>query len=89
MEQLLGNHLVRAFPFRDVEPGGQDEDALGAELLAWLVDHGHLEIRMVLPLHKGQVANDGAIFHAKEGIIEDRPGQRLAFSGSVNETPNG
>ena len=62
---------------------------MGAELLAWLVDHGHLEIRMVLPLHKGQVANDGAIFHAKEGMIEDRPGQRLAFSGSVNETPNG
>ncbi len=35
------------------------------------------------------MANDGAIFHAKEGIIEDRPGQRLAFSGSVNEPPNG
>ncbi|MCY4173478.1 MAG: SNF2-related protein [Cyanobacteria bacterium MAG CAR3_bin_5] len=89
VEQVLGNHLAQAFPFRHVQPGGKDDEALGAELLAWLVDHGHLEIRVALPLHNGRVANDGAIFHAKEGIVEDRHGQRLAFTGSVNETPNG
>ena len=89
VEQVLSDRLVCAFPFRHVQPGGEDDGALGAELLAWLVDHGHLEIRVALPLHHGQVANDGAIFHAKEGVIEDRHGQRLAFSGSVNETPNG
>lgn len=89
VEQVLSDHLVRAFPFRHVQPGSEDDAALGAELLAWLVDHGHLEIRVALPLHNGQVANDGAIFHAKEGVIEDRHGQRLAFTGSVNETPTG
>ena len=89
VEQVLGDHLVRTFPFRHVQPGGEDDGALGAELLAWLVDHGHPEIRVALPLHNGQVANDGASFHAKEGIIEDCHGQRLAFTGSVNETPNG
>ena len=89
VEQVLSDHLMQAFPFRHVQPGGEDDGALGAELLAWLVDHGHLEIRVALPLHNGLVANDGAIFHAKEGIIEDRHGQRLAFSGSVNETPTG
>ena len=89
VEQVLSDHLVRKFPFRHVESGGEDDGALGAELLAWLVDHGHPEIRVALPLHNGQVANDGASFHVKEDIIEDRPGQRLAFTGSVNETPNG
>ncbi|HBP52892.1 MAG TPA: helicase, partial [Synechococcus sp. UBA8638] len=88
-EQVLSNHMAQAFPFRRVQPGGESDEALGAELLAWLVDQGHLEIRVALPLHNGQVANDGAIFHAKEGIIEDRHGQRLAFAGSVNETPTG
>jgi len=89
VEQVLSDHLVRMFSFRHVQPGGEDDGALEAELLVWLVDHGHLEIRVALPLHHGQVANDGAIFHAKEGIIEDRRGHRLAFTGSVNETPNG
>jgi hypothetical protein len=72
-----------------VEPGGQGDAALGAELLAWLVERGHLEIRVGLPLIDGRIGNDGAIFHAKEGVIEDKHGQRLGFSGSVNETPNG
>ena len=89
VEQVLSDHLVQAFPFRHLQPGGEDDEAMGAELLAWLVDYGHLEIRVALPLHNGQMANDGAIFHVKEGIIEDRHGQRLAFTGSVNETPNG
>lgn len=48
-----------------------------------------MEIRVGLPLIDGLIVNDGAIFHAKEGVIEDKEGQRLGFSGSVNETPNG
>jgi len=89
VEQVLSNHLLAAFPFRHVQPGDGDEDGLGAELLAWLVAQGHMEIRVALPLHNGAIANDGAIFHAKEGIVEDGHGHRLAFTGSVNETPNG
>jgi len=72
-----------------VEPSGHGATALGAELLAWLVSRRHLEIRVGLPLIDGRIVNDGAIFHAKEGVIEDKHGQRLGFSGSVNETPNG
>jgi SNF2 family DNA or RNA helicase len=88
-ETVLTNHLSNHFPFKGVEPGGQGAAALGAELLAWLVGRGHLEIRVGLPLIDGLIVNDGAIFHAKEGVIEDKEGQRLGFSGSVNETPNG
>jgi len=88
-ETVLTVHLSNHFPFKGVEPGGQGAAALGAELLAWLVGRGHLEIRVGLPLINGLIVNDGAIFHAKEGVIEDNHGQRLGFSGSVNETPNG
>ena len=88
-ETVLTDHLSAHFPFKGVEPGGQGDAALGAELLAWLVNRGHLEIRVGLPLIDGRIVNDGAIFHAKEGVIEDKHGQRLGFSGSVNETPNG
>jgi len=88
-ETVLTDHLCNHFPFKGVEPGGPGAAALGAELLAWLVSRGHLEIRVGLPLTDGRIVNDGAIFHAKEGVIEDQLGQRLGFSGSVNETPNG
>jgi superfamily II DNA or RNA helicase len=88
-EQVLTQHLTEHFPFHGVHPGTGSHAALGAELLAWLVQNGHLEIRVALPLHQGQLAADGSIFHAKEGVIEDRHGHRLAFTGSVNETPNG
>lgn len=88
-ETVLTDHLSSHFPFKGVEPGGPGAVALGAELLAWLVSRGHLEIRVGLPLTDGRIVNDGAIFHAKEGVFEDQLGQRLGFSGSVNETPNG
>jgi len=88
-EQVLSQSLTANFPFRQVQPGDDSDAAKGAELLAWLVQHGHLEIRVALPLHQGQLANDGSIFHAKEGVVEDRHRDRLGFSGSVNETPNG
>ena len=88
-EDVLSLSLIAIFPFRQVHPGEDSEAAKGAELLAWLVQHGHMEIRVALPLHQGQLVNDGSIFHAKEGVVEDRHGDRLGFSGSVNETPNG
>jgi superfamily II DNA or RNA helicase len=88
-EQLLEQQLCHHFPFRGVQPGDGSAADLGAELLAWLVHQGHLEIRVGLPVMDGQISTDGAIFHAKEGVIEDSTGDRLAFTGSINETPNG
>jgi hypothetical protein len=88
-EQVISQSLTANFPFREVQPGGDSDAAKGAELLAWLVQQGHLEIRVALPLHQGELASDGSIFHAKEGVVEDRYGNRIAFNGSVNETPNG
>jgi len=70
------------------------DHSLGARLeaLAWMVAQGTLEIRVVLP--KGA---DGyplpaeearEYYHPKEGVFEDALGDRIAFSGSSNESEN-
>ena len=63
-------------------------DAL--ELLAWMVAHGHLDVKVAVPCNKNrQPADDTAIFHEKAGIIEDRAGHKIAWTGSLNETAAG
>ncbi|MDI6824342.1 MAG: SNF2-related protein [Bacillota bacterium] len=63
------------------------------EVLAWMVATGTLAIRVVLPLGPdgrplpASLAAD--YFHAKEGVFTDACGHQVAFSGSVNETPQG
>ena len=58
--------------------------------LAWLVREGRLEIKVGVPTDKTGIplAPDQAqaYFHAKFGVLVDGAGDRLAFSGSVNES---
>ena len=64
------------------------QDAL--ELLAWMVQHGFLAIRVAIPcdLDRKPIPS-GAIFHEKSGIIADSAGHRIAWTGSLNETGAG
>jgi ERCC4-related helicase len=65
-----------------------EADAL--ELLAWMIARGVLEVRLAVPCDAARRPVAGtAIFHAKSGIVEDKAGNRLAFSASINETPEG
>ncbi|MBG0794733.1 DEAD/DEAH box helicase family protein [Methylocystis sp. H62] len=63
-------------------------DAL--QLLAWMIARGYLDLKVAIPcdLNRRPVRN-GAIFHEKTGIIEDKTGDRIAFTGSINETAAG
>lgn len=71
-----------------VASDSQAEEAL--ELLAWMVAKGILEVKIAVPCDATRHPIPGAaIFHAKGGIVEDRDGNRLAFSGSINETEFG
>ncbi len=77
---------LRAMP---LEPTDQkSSDAL--ELLAWMVAHGHLEVKVAVPCDRNRrpISADG-IFHEKSGVIEDRVGDRIAWTGSLNETAAG
>ena len=74
---------------------GEIEDALEArlEILAWLVAHERLHIRVVLPKgpdgHPIPHPDSQEYYHPKEGIFDDADGNRLAFSGSSNESRRG
>lgn len=60
------------------------------EVLAWLIGTGQLEIKVVLPTDaqgRPLSANKAdAYYHPKEGLFEDKHGNQIGFSGSVNES---
>ena len=69
-------------------PDAEAGDAL--ELLAWMIGRGHLDVKVAVPCNAdGVPVPDGAIFHEKAGIVEDGAGDRIAWNGSLNETPAG
>ena len=51
------------------------------DLISWLVKNDLIEIKVAI--------RQGAIFHPKIGILTDSHGNRVAFSGSANETGPG
>lgn len=54
--------------------------------LGWMLREGILEIKVLIP----RDINAGAgIFHSKVGIVADESGNKVSFSGSVNETAMG
>ena len=61
------------------------------EALAWMIAQKNLEIKIAIPLdadnefHTGNLSMS-SIYHQKIGILEDETGNRISFSGSINET---
>ncbi len=55
-----------------------------------MVAKGHLDVKVAVPCDEGRKPIAGlGLFHEKAGIVEDAEGNRLAFSGSINETEFG
>lgn len=70
-----------------------NDDVNTRELLAWLLANNYLEIKVAVILKSGRPCseneiNNSALFHQKVGILTDRYGNKLSFSGSINETIN-
>ncbi len=57
--------------------------------LGWLLLHKLLEIKLALPKDILNLNNFDAMFHQKVGILYDREGNNISFSGSVNKTAKG
>lgn len=83
--ETVERFMLRA-PFDALD--GNTQAAL--EILAWMVAQRFLDVKVAVPCNRDRhpVAGTG-IFHEKAGIIEDKTGERLAFSGSINETAHG
>ena len=61
-----------------------------SELLSWMVAGGHLDVKVAVPCDRdGRPVDSDAIFHVKSGIIQDQTGERIAWTGSLNETAAG
>ena len=81
----VAEHILR-WPLKP--ENGKEADAL--ELLAWMVANDHLDVRVAVPTDvRGFPVVESALFHEKTGIIEDASGDRIAWTGSLNETASG
>jgi SNF2 family DNA or RNA helicase len=62
----------------------------GLEALAWMIGHDLMEIKVAIPTGPdGKPIISIGIYHEKVGIIADSEGNRISFSGSINETRGG
>jgi len=52
----------------------------------WALERGQIEIRIAIPLEN---AAREPLFHSKVGFVNDKLGDSLSFSGSINETAAG
>ena len=87
-EELRG-HIARHLRRRPLEATNV-ETLEALELLSWMIEHGHLDVKVAVPADEhGRPVSDQAIFHEKTGIIEDTKGDRIAWTGSLNETRAG
>ncbi|HOY67600.1 MAG TPA: SNF2-related protein [Candidatus Ozemobacteraceae bacterium] len=87
IQEVLSDRILREVPDLVGSPEEQRE-RLG--WLAWMVAHGHLQIKVAVPrLAKGNPLAGVGLVHAKVGLITDRESNTLAFSGSLNETEAG
>ncbi len=88
LREVVAARMEAALPDPDTLTDTLMRDRL--EALAWMVAHGFLDLRVVLPRGKdglplpAEVARE--YFHPKVGIFTDAAGNQIAFSGSVNES---
>jgi len=58
--------------------------------LGWMLANGHLDIRIaVVKRERADAIDFNSLFHQKIGIMRDGEGNRVSFSGSINETASG
>ncbi|MBD2038586.1 DEAD/DEAH box helicase family protein [Leptolyngbya sp. FACHB-321] len=80
----------------DLQPPKNFAQLKHFEILSWLIQNQHLDIRIAVPLKTNGLPEESErqldhhrIFHEKVGIITDANGDQLAFSGSNNESIGG
>lgn len=61
--------------------------------LGWMLYNGFLEIKIVVPKKIDEIFIENyetnGIFHQKVGVLEDCEGNKMSFSGSINESASG
>ncbi|PSB09808.1 helicase [Pleurocapsa sp. CCALA 161] len=94
-----GYELREALAFRleaDLQAPANFVQLKHFEILSWLIANEYLDIKIAvptkdkgIPLESDRLLDPNHIFHEKVGIFTDSKGDRLAFSGSNNESISG
>ncbi len=85
----LRSQLETQLAAADLTPPNE-EAGRGLEMLAWMVAQGHLDVKVAVPVDQdGRPAHAPGLYHEKVGILTDAEGNRISFSGSINETAGG
>ena len=85
LRTIVESNLVKV----SLEPPDMEAKG-GLSALAWLVAQGKLDVKVAVPIGpEGRPIPGHSLYHEKVGIITDSEGNRLSFSGSINETRGG
>jgi len=85
LRQKVEDHLIEE-PLLVPSPEARN----GLEALAWMIAHDQLDVKVAIPVGPaGKPITSIGIYHEKVGIIADPEGNRITFSGSINETRGG
>ena len=79
VERHIGDQAIEALP---------DISRRRLDCIAWLIGEGRLDIKLAVPSTE-LLGGGQAVYHEKMGIFFDKEGNRVAFSGSPNETVGG
>lgn len=83
-EQVIKDALIKGFA-----PTPDEIEKNRLACLAWLVAENRLEIKIAIPALKPDGSISRGLYHEKIGIFSDSHGNKVAFSGSPNETAGG
>ena len=83
-EDIISQSLANQIP--DLLNDSEVLSARRWECLSWMIANGNLEVKIAVPRNSN--CNFG-IYHEKIGLFLDSKGDRIAFSGSANETAGG
>jgi len=85
LRQQVADHLLKE-PLASPNPEAKN----GLEALAWMIAHDLMNIKVAIPMGPdGKPITSIGIYHEKVGIVADSEGNRIGFSGSINETRGG
>lgn len=90
-KQIIENNFIKELDSIDDELIRDHVSALG-----WMIANGTLNIKVVIPINTKnrdlimeRFSSQTGIFHQKVGILKDKDGNTISFSGSINESALG
>ncbi len=98
VEAITGNNDYEIIEARMLESLNDISSVIESDYisaLGWMLREGYIEIKLALVLNNAgnlvpaEEIESSGLFHQKVGIIWDKNGESISFSGSINETASG